>query len=79
MTQSSGPPAPSRRSEVGWQFTGPFPVVFALVFLAPVAYSIHLSVLRTRLIGGTTFVGLANYTQALTDPSSGRRSAGLRA
>src|SRR5688572_12601457 len=57
-----------RRSWVGWQFTGPFMVVFALVFLAPVSYSIYLSVFRTRLIGGTTFVGLDNYTQALSDP-----------
>ena len=57
-----------RRSWVGWQFTGPFMVVFALVFLAPVAYSSYLSVFRTRLVGGTTFVGLDNYTQALSDP-----------
>jgi multiple sugar transport system permease protein len=41
--------------------------VFALVFLAPIAYSLYLSVFRTQLIGGTTFVGLDNYTKALTD------------
>lgn len=42
--------------------------VFALVFLAPIAYSLYLSVHRTRLIGGTTFVGFENYIQALQDP-----------
>ena len=43
-----------------------------------VAYSIYLSLFRTRLIGGTAFVGLDNYTQALRTRSSGRRSAGSR-
>ncbi|MFC6018320.1 carbohydrate ABC transporter permease [Plantactinospora solaniradicis] len=56
-----------RRSWVGWQFTGPFMAVFALVFLAPIAYSLYLSVFRTQLVGGTTFVGLDNYAKALTD------------
>ncbi|WP_405113959.1 sugar ABC transporter permease [Micromonospora sp. NBC_01405] len=57
----------SRRSWVGWQFAGPFMLVFALVFLAPIAYSLYLSVFRTQLIGGTTFVGLDNYTKVLGD------------
>jgi multiple sugar transport system permease protein len=43
-------------------------VVFALVFLAPIAYSIYLSLYRTRLIGGTAFVGIENYTKVLQDP-----------
>ncbi|YCH19714.1 sugar ABC transporter permease [Arthrobacter sp. D1-29] len=59
---------PRRRSWAGWWFIGPFMAVFALVFLAPIAYSIYLSVFRTQLIGGTTFVGLNNYTRALSDP-----------
>ncbi|NUW44057.1 sugar ABC transporter permease [Nonomuraea rhodomycinica] len=42
--------------------------VFALVFLAPIAYSIYLSLFRTQLIGGTTFVGADNYVKALGDP-----------
>ena len=57
-----------RRSFKGWQFVGPFMVVFALVFLAPIAYSIYLSLYRNRLIGGNAFVGLDNYQQAFTDP-----------
>nr|WP_244871367.1 sugar ABC transporter permease [Catellatospora sp. IY07-71] len=42
--------------------------VFAFVFLAPIAYAIWLSLFRTRLIGGTSFVGLENYRQVFTDP-----------
>ncbi|MEV2250293.1 sugar ABC transporter permease [Streptomyces sp. NPDC050147] len=62
------PPAPrNRRSWTGWGFLGPFVAVFALVFLAPLAYSVYLSLFRDQLIGGTTFVGLDNYQQALTD------------
>ncbi|MEU7694007.1 carbohydrate ABC transporter permease [Microbispora hainanensis] len=57
-----------RRSWMGWQFVGPFMAVFALVFLAPIAYSIYLSLFRTRLIGGTSFVGADNYLDVLQDP-----------
>ncbi|MDQ0792412.1 carbohydrate ABC transporter permease [Streptomyces sp. B1I3] len=56
-----------RRSWTGWGFIGPFVLVFALVFLAPLAYSVHLSLFRTQLIGGTRFVGIENYQQALQD------------
>ncbi|MFF9542568.1 carbohydrate ABC transporter permease [Streptomyces albidoflavus] len=56
-----------RRSLAGWGFAGPFVLVFALVFLAPLAYSVYLSLFRTRLIGGTTFVGLDNYAQVFQD------------
>lgn len=57
-----------RRAWTGWWFIGPFMAVFALVFLAPITYSIYLSVFRNQLIGGTSFVGLDNYVRALTDP-----------
>ena len=60
-------PAKRRRSWAGWQFVAPFMAVFALVFLAPIAYSVYLSLFRNRLIGGNAFVGLANYRQALAD------------
>jgi len=42
--------------------------VFALVFLAPIAYSIYLSLFRTQMVGGTRFVGLENYGRAFSDP-----------
>ncbi|MGW6356631.1 carbohydrate ABC transporter permease [Streptomyces sp. NPDC055092] len=64
----AGPPVRrARRSWTGWGFIGPFVLVFALVFLAPLAYSVYLSLFRTQLVGGTTFVGLDNYQQALQD------------
>ncbi|MFJ9245872.1 carbohydrate ABC transporter permease [Streptomyces sp. NPDC101776] len=56
-----------RRSWTGWGFIGPFAVVFAFVFLAPIAYSIYLSLFRDQLIGGNHFVGLDNYKQAFQD------------
>jgi multiple sugar transport system permease protein len=62
-----GRSARRRRSWTGWRFVGPFMAVFALVFLAPIGYSIYLSLFRNRLIGGNSFVGLDNYTQALQD------------
>src|SRR5690349_13703583 len=69
LPQVAAPPGVRRRrrSWKGWQFVGPFMVVFALVFLAPIAYSIYLSLYKNRLIGGNSFVGLANYQQALHD------------
>lgn len=56
-----------RRSWVGWGFVGPFMVVFTLVFLAPIAYSLYLSLFRQQLVGGNAFVGLDNFHAALTD------------
>src|SRR3954470_15360098 len=58
----------ARRSWVGWGFIGPFMAVFVLVFLAPIGYSIYLSLYRNQLIGGNAFVGLQNYTTAFQDP-----------
>ncbi|MET3422718.1 multiple sugar transport system permease protein [Actinoplanes tereljensis] len=55
------------RSWKGWQFVGPFMLVFAFVFLAPIAYTIYLSLYRNQLVGGNSFVGLDNYTKALQD------------
>jgi multiple sugar transport system permease protein len=52
---------------VGWGFAGPFVAVFALVFLAPIGYALYLSLFQERLIGGTSFVGLDNYADALGD------------
>ncbi|HEY0001693.1 MAG TPA: sugar ABC transporter permease, partial [Actinoplanes sp.] len=69
---AAGPPAGvrhKRRSLRGWQFVGPFMGVFALVFLAPIGYSVYISLFKNRLIGGNSFVGLDNYQQALQDPN----------
>jgi multiple sugar transport system permease protein len=57
----------SRRRWVGVGFIAPFLAVFALVFLAPIVYSIYLSLFRERLIGGNSFVGFDNYVDVLND------------
>ena len=65
---SSRPRRSRRRSWIGWGFVGPFMADFALVFLAPIAYSIYLSLFRTQMVGGTQFVGIENYQRAFSDP-----------
>ena len=77
MTTTAAPPPavrlPRRRrtrvEDKGWLFVGPFAVVFALVFLAPLLYALYLSFFRDQLIGGNAFVGLDNYATALSDPN----------
>ena len=46
----------------------PFMLVFAAMFLAPLGYAAYLSLFRSKLIGGTIFVGLHNYLDAFEDP-----------
>ncbi|MFG3257438.1 carbohydrate ABC transporter permease [Streptomyces sp. NPDC048172] len=60
-------PRRGRQARAGWGFAAPFVAVFALTFLAPIGYSLYLSLFREQLIGGTSFVGLDNYEHALTD------------
>ncbi|SDO26498.1 multiple sugar transport system permease protein [Microbacterium sp. ru370.1] len=77
MTTTAAPPPAlrtprrKRRARIddrGWLFVAPFALVFALVFLAPLAYSVYLSLFRDQLIGGNAFVGLENYVTAFGDP-----------
>jgi len=58
----------ARRSWTGWIFTAPFMIVFAFTLVVPLVYAAYLSLFQDRLIGGNSFVGLANYRQALADP-----------
>jgi multiple sugar transport system permease protein len=56
------------RDTKGWIFVGPFLAVFALTFLVPIGYAIYLSLFREQaFFGGTVFVGLDNYADALSD------------
>nr|WP_240036771.1 sugar ABC transporter permease [Leifsonia flava] len=41
---------------------------FAVVIVAPLAYTVYLSLFRQKMIGGNAFVGVENYTQQLTNP-----------
>lgn len=67
------PSAPHRvrrhgRSEwKGLAFVAPFLLVFLLVFIAPVVYSVYLSLFREQLVGGNAFVGLDNYVALAAD------------
>jgi multiple sugar transport system permease protein len=61
-------PRRRKRSWTGWGFVGPFLLVFAFALVAPIGYAIYLSLFRDQLIGGNSFVGLANYHLAITDP-----------
>ncbi|WP_042394302.1 carbohydrate ABC transporter permease [Streptacidiphilus carbonis] len=75
MTTLPAPAAPagrrsarSRQSAAGPLFVAPFMLLFVLLFLAPLGYAAYLSLFQHKLIGGTSFVGLDNYTKALQDP-----------
>ena len=61
-------PKRRRRSWIGWAFVAPFMLAFLLVLVAPLVYTVYLSLFQHRLIGGNTFVGLTNYVQQLTNP-----------
>lgn len=56
------------RGWVGWLFIAPFGAVFLFSLVAPILYAVYLSLFRSQLIGGTSFVGLQNFARALTDP-----------
>ena len=66
---------PRRRSAVrrkqtmaAYLFVIPFLVAFLLMLVVPLFYSGYLSLFRTQLVGGTSFVGLDNFVTAITDP-----------
>ncbi|HEX5858767.1 MAG TPA: sugar ABC transporter permease [Microbacterium sp.] len=77
MTTASAPPlaarplrraSKARRDWRGWAFVGPFMVVFLAVLVAPVIYALVLTLFRQQLVGGTAFVGMANYVELFQDP-----------
>jgi len=58
----------ARHGNRGYVFVAPFLVCFLLLFLLPLGYAAYLSLFKDRLVGGTVFVGLANYARAVQDP-----------
>lgn len=44
-------------------------ILFVLFLILPLAYALGISVFSDRLVGGTVFVGLENFSQALGDPA----------
>jgi multiple sugar transport system permease protein len=81
MTQTAVPPQAAPRTpalpatrrppgflSVGW-FTGPYLVVFALFLAIPAVFGLWMSFTDQSLTGReTSFVGFANYAEALSDP-----------
>ena len=54
-----------RRDRKGFWFVAPFLAAFLIFMLAPLGYAVYTSLYTTKIIGGTTFSGAANYTQTL--------------
>ncbi|MDN4476336.1 sugar ABC transporter permease [Demequina sp. SYSU T00192] len=51
----------------GFLFVVPFMVLFIAMIIVPLGYAAYLSLFENKLIGGTSFVGLKNFAEALTD------------
>lgn len=72
---SKAPAGPTRTQArrrgqlIAWAFLAPFMVAFVLFVIWPLAHGIYLSMTDQSLTGaGGGFIGLQNYTEALTDP-----------
>lgn len=63
-------PRQSRRraSRTAYMLLAPFLIVFAMCVIAPLIYALVISFFRNQLVGGTVFVGFANYLRAIADP-----------
>jgi multiple sugar transport system permease protein len=61
QTSGGRPRRSSRRQWPGAVFVAPHMLMLALFMLVPTVYAIYTSLFTTRLIGGNTFSGLANY------------------
>jgi multiple sugar transport system permease protein len=57
----------ARHGRFGYLFFAPFLLVFTIAIAAPLLYAVYLSLFQDRLVGGTVFVGLQNYTRAFGD------------
>ena len=69
--RSSGHRKSLRRPEMiaAYLFVTPFFLIFLAMVVTPLVYSGYLSFFREQLIGGTSFVGLENYTDLFTPGS----------
>jgi multiple sugar transport system permease protein len=64
-----------RHVGIPYLFLLPFLALFVVFFLLPLGYALDISLFNERLVGGTIFVGLANYLKAFGD---GNFWSGLR-
>ncbi|GCF10564.1 carbohydrate ABC transporter permease [Dictyobacter arantiisoli] len=56
-----------RRVGLPYLFLAPFLLIFLIFFILPLGYSLWISLFADKLIGGTVFVGIANYIQVVQD------------
>ncbi len=56
-----------RRRVIPYLFLSPFLLTFLAFVVYPLLYAANLSTTRTKIIGGTSFVGIDNYVRALSD------------
>lgn len=61
--------AKTRQNRAAYLLVLPFMVVFVAMLVIPLFYAAYISLFRKQLIGGESFVGLANYFDALRDPA----------
>ena len=54
-----------RQGRSGLTFVTPFMVMYALFMIVPIGYAVYQSLYTTKLIGGTSFSGFANYATVL--------------
>lgn len=61
-------PARRRQNAAAYVLVAPFLLIFIAMMVVPLFYAGYLSFFRDQLVGGVSFVGLGNYSRALTDP-----------
>jgi multiple sugar transport system permease protein len=54
-----------RRGRGGLTFVTPFMIMYTLFMIVPIGYAVYESLYTTKLIGGTSFSGFANYSTVL--------------
>jgi len=57
-----------RHAIAAYGFIAPAMLVFVATLVVPLGYAAYVSLFRERLVGGTVFVGLGNYGEAVADP-----------
>lgn len=56
-----------RQVLIPYLFLAPFLIGFLVFLVYPLIFALNTSLYRTRLVGGTAFVGLENYVRAFAD------------
>ena len=66
-------PSNSKNNLHGWAFSAPFLIFFLMFLVWPIIHGLYMSFTGQTLTGANNgFVGLANYTEAFSDPDMWR-------